>query len=69
MSFLNSLSLKDRRRLRVKTTIENLPNDFTFDISKLDVGDTKLVRDVEFPTGVKTFIEGRVPLLGMIKSK
>jgi large subunit ribosomal protein L25 len=58
-----------RRRLKVKTTIEKLPNDFTFDVTDMDVGDTKLVRDIEFPEGVKTFIEGRVPLVGMIKAK
>ena len=58
-----------KRRLKVKTTIENLPNDFTFDITDLDVNETKLVRDIEFPKGVKTFIEGRVPLVGIIKAK
>jgi large subunit ribosomal protein L25 len=58
-----------RRRLKVKCAIENLPNDFTFDVTEMDVGDTKLIRDIDMPEGVITFIEGRVPLVGIIKAK
>jgi len=58
-----------RRRVKVKCAIENLPNEFVFDVSNLDVGDNILIRDIELPEGVECFIDPRVPIVGVIKAK
>ena len=58
-----------RKRVAVKSTIENLPKSFHFDITDLDTGDNVLVRDIKLPEGVECFLDPRVPLVGMIKTK
>ena len=58
-----------RRRVRVKSAIEDLPDSFHFDITNLDVGDNCLVRDIELPEGVECFLSPSVPLVGVIKAK
>ncbi len=57
------------RRIKVKCTPADLPNAFDLDVSKLDVGDNILVRDLEAPKGVKIVTEGRVAVLSCIKAK
>ncbi|MEF3191377.1 MAG: 50S ribosomal protein L25/general stress protein Ctc [Campylobacterales bacterium] len=61
--------LQSRKRLKVRCAGENLPNEFVVDVSGLDVGDTILVRDIQAPVGVEIRIDGRVPVLGVIKAK
>ena len=58
-----------RRRIRVKSTPENLPNNIELDVSNLDVGDSILIRDIEFPEGVECFINPSVPIVGIVKAK
>ena len=58
-----------RRRITVKTTIENLPEAFNFDITNLNVGDNILVRDLVLPTGVDCYLDPRVPVIGVMKTK
>ncbi len=58
-----------RNRVAVKCTIENLPQEFKFDVTDLDTGDNYLVRDIELPTGVECFLDPRVPVVGVIKAK
>ena len=58
-----------RNRVAVKCTIENLPENFHFNVTELDTGDNYLVRDVELPEGVECFLDPRVPLVGVIKAK
>jgi large subunit ribosomal protein L25 len=58
-----------RRRITVKTTIENLPEAFHFVVDDLDVGDNILVRDLKMPEGVDCYLDPRVPIIGVIKSK
>ncbi len=58
-----------RKRVKVKCTIENLPESFHFEISDLDTGDNFLVRDLTLPEGVECFLDPRVPLIGVIKAK
>lgn len=58
-----------QRRVPVKCTIENLPNSFEIQVADLDTGDNVLVRDIEFPEGVNCRLEGRVPVIGVIKAK
>lgn len=61
--------LMSKRRLKVKCAPEVLPNAFTVDVSKLDVGDTILVRDVTAPEGVEIRMDGRIPVVGIVKAK
>jgi large subunit ribosomal protein L25 len=58
-----------RRRVKVKTIAENLPNFFELDVTDLDVGDNILIRDIQFPEGVECFINSSVPVVGVIKAK
>ncbi|AFL67556.1 50S ribosomal protein L25/general stress protein Ctc [Sulfurospirillum barnesii] len=61
--------IQSKKRLAVKCTAENLPNDFTVDVSELDVGETILVRDIAVPANVKIMDETRVSVAGVIKAK
>jgi len=58
-----------RRRIRVKTVAEKLPNVFELDVTNLDVGDNILIRDIEFPEGVECYINPSVPVVGVVKAK
>ncbi len=58
-----------RRRIKVKTTAEKLPNVFELDVSDLDVSNNILIRDIEFPEGVECFINPSVPVVGVVKAK
>ncbi len=58
-----------KKRVPVKCTIENLPEEFKLQIADLDTGDSILIRDLEMPEGVDCFLDPRVPLVGVIKAK
>ncbi len=58
-----------RNRVAVKCTIENLPENFHFNVTDLDTGDNYLVRDIKLPEGVECFLDPRVPVVGVIKAK
>ena len=58
-----------RKRIAVKCAIEDLPNEFVFDVTDLDVGDNFLVRDLTLPKNVECFLDPRVPIVGVIKAK
>ncbi|WP_321314551.1 50S ribosomal protein L25/general stress protein Ctc [Halarcobacter sp.] len=58
-----------KKRIPVKSTIENLPESFNLQIEELDTGDSILIRDIEMPEGVKCFLDPRVPVVGVIKAK
>jgi large subunit ribosomal protein L25 len=56
-------------RLTVKCTPENLPNTIEIDVTEMDTGDSKMVRDlVEIPN-VTVLDAGRVALVSIIKAK
>ena len=57
------------RRVPVKCTIENLPNNITIDVTDLDTGDNVLLRDLTLPAGVDCYLDPRVPIVGVIKAK
>jgi len=57
------------KRVAVKCAIENLPQDITFDVTNLDMGDNILVRDLKLPENVKCFLDPRIPLVGVITAK
>ncbi|MDO8453961.1 MAG: 50S ribosomal protein L25/general stress protein Ctc [Sulfurimonas sp.] len=56
-------------RLRVKATIENTPNTIEIDVTKMDVGDAKLVRDVAKIDNVTFTDSDRVAVVSIIKAK
>lgn len=58
-----------RRRIKVKTTAEKLPNVFELDVTDLDVGDNILIRDISFADGVECYINPSVPVVGIVKAK
>ncbi len=58
-----------KRRLRVKGAIENLPKTIVIDVTDMDLGDSKLIRDIEVPENVKFTDSDRVPVLSIIKAK
>lgn len=61
--------INSKKRILVKCAGENLPDNFTLDVSGLDVGDTILVRDIEVPANVQIMDEDRVSVVGVIKAK
>lgn len=58
-----------KKRLLVKCKAEDLPNDFTLEVSHLDVGDSVLVRDITVPANVQMMDADRVSVVGVIKAK
>jgi len=58
-----------KKRLAVKCTAENLPQNFTLDVSDLDIGNTILVRDVKVNDNITLMDEDRISIVGVIKAK
>lgn len=56
-------------RLRVKAAIENVPNAINVDVTKMDVGDAKMVRDLAKIDNVTFTDSDRVSVLSVIKAK
>ena len=56
-------------RLRVKSTIENVPNKIVVDVTDMDVGDSKLIRDLDAIENVTFTDADRVSVLSVIKAK
>ena len=61
--------IQSKKRLKVKCTAENLPNFFELDVSKLDVGDALMVRDISLPQGVSIIEADRVAVVGVEKAR
>jgi len=57
-----------KRRLKVRGAIENMPQNFTIDVSDLDREDSILVRDIKVPEGCKMMDRADVSVCGMIKA-
>lgn len=60
---------KAKPRLTVKGAIENVPNTFEIDVTEMDTGDSKLVRDLEPIPNVKMLDADRVAVVSIIKAK
>ncbi len=58
-----------KKRISVKSTIENLPESFNLQVGDLDTGDNILIRDIDFPANVDCYLDPRVPIVGVIKAK
>jgi len=56
-------------RLTVKCTPENLPNTVEIDVTEMDTGDSKLVRDLAEIPNVTILDADRVALISIIKAK
>ena len=63
------LLMVNHKRVPVKCSIENLPENITLDVTNLDTGDNILIRDIELPEGVDCYLDPRVPVAGVIKAK
>ncbi len=61
--------IQSKRRLKVQCVPENLPNFFELDVSKLDIGDALLVKDVQVPNGVRIIDAARVAVVGVEKAR
>lgn len=58
-----------KSRLRVKAAIENVPESIVVDVTLMDVGDSKLVRDLDRVENVTFTDADRVSVLSVIKAK
>jgi len=58
-----------KTRLRVKAAIENVPNQINVDVTPMDVGDSRLVRDLATIENVTFTDADRVSVLSIIKAK
>lgn len=56
-------------RLKVKATIENTPNSIVIDVTNMDLGDSKLIRDLDKIENVTFTDSDRVSVLSVIKAK
>jgi len=59
----------NKRRLRVKAKIEDLPKAIVIDVTDLDVGDAVLIRDLAETANVQFTDADRVAVLSVIKAK
>ncbi|HHH37863.1 MAG TPA: 50S ribosomal protein L25/general stress protein Ctc [Epsilonproteobacteria bacterium] len=58
-----------KRRLKVRGAIENIPHNFTIDVTDLDRDESILVRDLETPENCKLMDRPDVAICGVIKAK
>jgi large subunit ribosomal protein L25 len=58
-----------KRRVPVKCKPADLPDNYTIEVSDLDVGDAVMVRDLEEKKGVTLLLDSRVAVTGVIKAK
>jgi large subunit ribosomal protein L25 len=56
-------------RITVKCTIENLPNTIDVDVTEMDTGDSKLIRDLPTIPNVQILDSERVAVISVIKAK
>jgi large subunit ribosomal protein L25 len=61
--------ITSKRRIKVKSAPENLPDAYTLDVSPLDTGDNILVRDLPEIAGVTIMENPSVAVVGVIKAK
>ncbi len=58
-----------KRRLRVKAKVEDLPKSIIIDVTDMDLGDAKLIRDIADIPNVTFTDADRVSVLSVIKAK
>ncbi len=58
----------NKKRLKIRGSIENMPSDFTLDVSDLDREDSILIRDIEIPANCKMMDRADVAICGVVKA-
>jgi len=58
-----------KKRLKVRGAIEDMPNIFTLDVTDLDRDDSILIRDMEVPANCRLMDRPDVAVVGVIKAK
>ena len=58
-----------KKRMKVRGAIENIPTNFTIDVTALDRDDSILVRDMEAPANCRLMDRTDVAVVGVIKAK
>jgi len=58
-----------KKRLKVRGAIENIPNKFVLDVTDLDRDDSILIRDMEAPAECRLMDRPDVAVVGVIKAK
>jgi len=58
-----------KKRLKVRGAIEDIPANFTLDVTDLDRDESILVREMEAPANTRLMDRDDVAVVGMIKSK
>jgi len=58
-----------KKRMKVRGAIEDMPSNFTLDVTDLDRDDSILVRDMEAPANCKLMDRDDVAVVGVIKAK
>jgi len=58
-----------KRRVRVRGAIENIPHNYTLDVSDLDRDESILVRDLEVAEGTRLMDRPHVSVCGVIKAR
>ena len=58
-----------KKRLKVRGTIEDMPAKFTLDVTDLDRDDSILIRDMEAPANCRLMDRTDVAVVGVIKAK
>jgi len=61
--------IMSKKRLKVRGAIENIPHNFTLDVTSLDRDDSMLIRDIEVPENCKIMDRANVAICGVIKAK
>ena len=58
-----------KKRMKVRGAIENIPTNFTIDVTALDRDDSILVRDMDAPENCRLMDRADVAVVGVIKAK
>ncbi len=58
-----------KKRIKVRGAIENIPNKFILDVTDLDRDDAILIRDMEAPENCRLMDRPDVAVVGVIKAK
>ncbi len=58
-----------KKRLKVRGAIEDMPANFTLDVTDLDRDDSILIRDIEAPANCRLMDRPDVAICGIIKAK
>ncbi len=58
-----------KKRIKLRGAIENMPAAYEVEVSPMDVGDAKLIRDLEAPANTTFMDADRVAVVSVIKAK